>query len=134
MIEAVAVSRGAAAIEVTAARASAARERRDEALARELERNAATWAALELLGVREGAELPVHFCFESAGAEADRELADYLRNETGYEVEIEPAGVSGRRPAMPLSPAALDEWVATMLHVGAGHGCAFAGWTVTVTR
>jgi hypothetical protein len=107
----------------------------DEVLAQELDRTARTWATLERLGVGEGTELALDFFYETAGPEADRELAEHLRSEPGYEVVIEPDGVSGRTQPMSLSAAVLDEWVATMLRSSREHGgCAFSGWTATVSR
>ena len=43
----------------------------------------------ERLGVCEGTELALDFSFASAGPDADRELAGYLRR-LGYRAEIEP--------------------------------------------
>ena len=118
-----------------AATADSPRSLPDEVLALELARNARTWAALERLGVGDGTELALDFFYETAGPEADRELAAYLRREPGYEVVIEPDGVSGRTKPMSLSLASLDEWVVTMLRSSREHGgCAFSGWTATVSR
>jgi nucleotide-binding universal stress UspA family protein len=106
----------------------------DEAIAREKRQNAVTWDALAGLGVREGAELGLEFAYESGGPAADRVLAEFLRNETGYEVEVEPQGVTGETPPMPVSPAALDEWVERMVRAGHSHGgCLFDGWTATLS-
>jgi hypothetical protein len=105
----------------------------DEAIGREIAQNRRTWAALERLGVRQGAELPLQFFFETAGAEADRELADVLR-EGGYTVVLEQDGLAGTTRPMALSPEAIDDWVRGMLYVGYQHGgCVFAGWTATVS-
>jgi hypothetical protein len=106
----------------------------DEAIGAEVAQNGRTWAALERLGVREGAELPLQFFFETAGEEADCELAGFLRSEYGYRVEHEPEGLACTTPPMRLGQAALDDWVREMLYAGYQHGgCAFAGWTATVT-
>ncbi len=105
----------------------------EELIGREIAQNAKTWAALMRLGVRNGTRLPLHFFYETGGPEADEELAEFLRHDAGYEVTIEPDGVSGRTPPMPLSSAALDAWVWTMLCASHMHGgAAFAGWTATV--
>jgi hypothetical protein len=53
----------------------------EDLLPGELVQNATTWAALRRLGVRDGTELPLTFFFETAGAEADHELAEFLRGE-----------------------------------------------------
>jgi hypothetical protein len=106
----------------------------DEAIGREVAQNRRTWAALERLGVREGAEFPLHFYFETAGAKADRLLAEYLRDDCGYRVVAEPDGLAGTTPPMTLSLPAIDDWVRGMLYAGYQHGgCAFAGWTATVS-
>ena len=81
-------------------------------LALELAQNARTWATLQRLGVGDGTELALDFFYET-----------------------EPDGVSGRTPPMPLSTAVRDEWVVTMLRSSREHGgCAFSGWTATVSR
>jgi hypothetical protein len=107
----------------------------DEVVARECARNRLTWAALARLGVAEGTELALDFFFQTAGADADRELAAFLDAEAGYAVVIEKDGVTGRTSPMPIGPTALDQWVESMLHAGYEHGrCAFSGWTATVVR
>ena len=104
----------------------------DEAIGREVAQNRRTWAALERLGVRVGAELPLHFYFETAGAEADNALAEHLRS-AGYTITVEKDGIAGTTPAMPLAPEAIDDWVRGLLYAGYQYGgCAFAGWTATV--
>ncbi len=106
----------------------------EEVLAREVAQNVRTWAALTRLGVRDGTELRLDFFYETTGAEADQELADFLEQE-GYEVTIEADGIKGRTRPMALSPARLDDWVLTMLCAGNIYGgCSFAGWTATVAR
>jgi hypothetical protein len=107
----------------------------EDLLERELAQNAKTWAALQRLGVGEGSEIPLDFFFQTAGPDADRKLAEYLRSLTDYQVVVEPDGVSGRTRPMPLSAIALDEWVRSMLYTGCEHGrCQFAGWTATLSR
>jgi nucleotide-binding universal stress UspA family protein len=105
----------------------------DEVIAREIAQNAQTWDALASLGVCEGTELVLEFVYETAGPAADRVLAEFLGGE-GYEVEIEPVGVSGHTRPTPVSQAALDEWVTRMVLAGHEHGgCAFDGWTATLS-
>jgi hypothetical protein len=91
--------------------------------------NARTWEVLERLGVREGTELALDFSFASAGPDADRELAGYLR-QLGYKAEIEPGEVRGRTHPMLVGLDALDSWVASMIAVS----YTFEGWTATVRR
>jgi nucleotide-binding universal stress UspA family protein len=106
----------------------------DEVIARETAQNAKSWDVLARLGVREGTELALEFLFDTGGLAGDRELAAFLRSETGYEVTIEPGGVTGHTPPMPVSPTALDEWVTKMVLAGHEHGgCAFDGWTATLS-
>ena len=107
----------------------------DAELERACAKNAASWKALERLGVRAGEERPLDFYFESAGSLADRRLVDFLRVELGYDAEADGDGVSGRAPARALSPEALDRWVYELLLAGYQcGGCRFAGWSATVTR
>jgi hypothetical protein len=104
-----------------------------EVIARECVRNAETWDALVRLGVDEGTPLALEFVYETCGSDADGTLADFLRHEHGYEVEVEPGGVTGQTPPIPVSPAGLDVWVETMVLAGREHGgCAFGGWTATL--
>ena len=90
----------------------------DEVLERELAKNVSTWKALDRLGVRSGKELPIDFYFESAGALADRRLADFIRAELGYDAEADADGVNGRTPALALGPEMLDRWVYEMFLAG----------------
>ena len=107
----------------------------EDVLRAELEQNAQTWELLRRLGIEEGAVLALDFFYETAGPEADAELAEYMRDEAGYHVVVEPCGLKGRTSPMTLGLAALDEWVLSMLQAGCDHGaCAFAGWTATVAR
>ena len=106
----------------------------DEVMARERARNARTWEALVRLGVREGAEIALEFAYESGGPAADRVLAEFLRQETGYRVEVEPEGITGWTPPIPVSPSSLDAWITKMVLAGHDHGgCAFDGWTATLS-
>jgi hypothetical protein len=119
-------------IEVTfppAERAVALRAPVDDLLAKHLAKNAQTWAVLERLGVREETELSLAFAFEARGPDADETLAEQLRHELGYTAEVDEDGVSGCTTPMPVSPRALDDWVSSMLRLGA-----FSGWTATVRR
>jgi hypothetical protein len=107
----------------------------EELLGREFAQNAKTWAALQGLGVREGSEIAFDFFFQTAGPDADRQLAEFISSLTGYQVVVEPDGVSGHTPPMAVSPTALDDWVRAMLYAGFEHGrCQFAGWTTTLSR
>ena len=107
----------------------------EDLLEREFAQNAKTWAALQRLGVHEGSELPLDFFFQTAGPDADRKLAEFLRSLAGYQIVVEPDGVSGRTRPMAVSAMALDDWVRVMLYTGFEHGrCLFAGWTATVVR
>jgi hypothetical protein len=107
----------------------------EKALVLEYAQNAKTWAALQRLGVQEGTEISLDFFFETAGPDADGELAEFLRSVGGYHVVVEPDGVSGRTRPMAMSAMALDAWVRAMLYAGLEHGrCLFAGWTATLSR
>jgi hypothetical protein len=116
-------------------KAVAAAEPQGEIVARELRRNDETLAILRRLGVAESEMLPLSFVFESGGAEADRELAAFLAGEAGYDVVVEPEGVSGRTKPIEMSADALEHWVRAMLRAGYWcGGCAFGGWTVALRR
>jgi nucleotide-binding universal stress UspA family protein len=105
----------------------------DEVIARELAQNAQSWEALVRLDVREGSELVLEFVYDTAGQAADRKLAEFLNSEIKYKVQVDSAGVTGLTRPMPMSLAALDEWVRTMVLAGHVHGgCSFGGWTATV--
>jgi hypothetical protein len=105
----------------------------DEVISGEIAQNAKSWAALRRLGVRDGDELPLVFHFETAGAQADSDLAEFLRSEAGYEIVIERDGLTGWTPPIALGRAALDDWVRKLLYASYAHGgCVFAGWTATV--
>ena len=76
----------------------------------------------------------LEFAYESGGPSSDRVLAEYLRQENGYEVEVDPDGIEGWTPPLAVSLAALDEWVTRMVVAGREHGgCTFNGWTATVS-
>jgi hypothetical protein len=110
-------------------------EATDDLLPREIERIEENLAVLRRLGVSESTELPVSFVYESAGPEADTELAAFLMGETDYRVTIEPEGVSGITTPIVMSVERLASWVSAMLRAGAMNGgCAFGGWTVAVCR
>ena len=90
---------------------------------------------LRRLGIEESEALPLSFVYETGGPEADGELAAYLATRPGYEVTIEPEGVSGRTSPVELSSEALELWVRGMLLAGRCCGdCSFGGWTVTISR
>jgi hypothetical protein len=123
------------ALPVARPRAAVAVDQPDEVVARELRRNDETLAVLRRLGVGESETLRVSFVFETGGPQADRELAAFLANEAGYEVSVDPEGVSGRTKPIEMSSAALELWVRAMLRAGNWcGGCAFGGWTVAVCR
>jgi hypothetical protein len=126
-IQTAGVSTGVIEASFPAAARSAAslRAPHDDLLAKHLAQNARTWAVLERLGVSEGAELSLAFVFDGGGAA----LADQLRNVLGYTAEVDADGVSGRTTPMAVSPQTLDDWVSSMLRLGA-----FTGWTATVRR
>jgi hypothetical protein len=123
------------ALPVARPRAAVVVEQPDEVIARELRRNDETLAVLRRLGVGESELLPVSFVFESGGSEADRELAEFLASDAGYEVSVESEGVSGRTKPIEMSSGALELWVRAMVRAGSWcGGCAFGGWTVAVSR
>jgi hypothetical protein len=123
------------ALPLARSRAVTAAEPTDEVVARELLRSEETLSILRRLGVEESQTLPLSFVFETGGPAADAELAFFLKREAGYEVTIEPEGVSGLTKPIEMSSETLDHWVRAMLRVGSWcGGCAFGGWTVAISR
>jgi hypothetical protein len=123
------------AVPVARPSAAAAVEQPDELVGRELRRNEETLAVLRRLGIGESDMLPLSFVFETGGAGADRELAEFLGSYAGYEVEVDAQGVSGRTKPIEMSSGALEHWVRAMLRAGNWcGGCVFGGWTVAISR
>ena len=59
-------------------------------------------------------------------------LAQFLRTETDYEVETTDDRVTGSTKPMPVTPDAVDEWLAWMIHAGYDHGrCRLQGWSMS---
>ena len=123
------------ALPVARPRTVTAVEQPADVLDRELRRNEETLTILRRLGIEESRTLRLSFVFESGGAAADAELAAFLAGEAGYEVTVEPEGVSGRTKPIEMSSDALEHWVRAMLRAGYWcGGCAFSGWTVAISR
>ena len=105
----------------------------DELIERERAKSARTWEVLQRLGLDAGTEIALEFGYESGGPAADRVLAEFLRRETGYRVEVESDGITGWTAPILVSPSSVDEWVAKMVVAGHDHGgCRFNGWTATL--
>jgi len=101
-------------------------------------RNRLLWAALQDAGVTEQTELRLDFFYESAGSTGDAQLADLLRRETDYDVQIQDGGKKGYGVTGTTQPTAVDlttlnEWVTWMVRAGRENGnCKFDGWGAAV--
>lgn len=110
-------------------------------LARQLECNPRTWAALRARGVDETTQLVIDFAFTAPGKQQADELLTALRRQTNFAAEVRAEGsrprrlwrVVGRTQPSTASVAMLDDWVTFMVTTGAEHGgCRFDGWGVAV--
>ena len=94
--------------------------------------------ALQDAGVTEQTELRLDFFYESAGSTGDAQLADLLRRETDYDVQIQDGGKKGYGVTGTTQPTAVDlttlnEWVTWMVRAGRENGnCKFDGWGAAV--
>lgn len=96
-------------------------------------RNVHTWEALQKHGVTEATELRLDFSYEVPNASAAKQLAEFLRAETDYDVALNEEGVSGTTQPTTVSPPILDEWVEWMILAGYENGrCMFDGWGAEV--
>jgi hypothetical protein len=107
--------------------------RPDDVIAKLMVINEQTWVALERLGVTAETQLRLHFDYEGDDEAARSRLADYLRRETDYEVQVVPDGVTGSTEPRTLSLESLHEWVRWMVLAGYENGpCKFDGWDSTI--
>lgn len=103
-----------------------------------------TWDVLAGLGVRDGAILQFDFSYQPAPEKAARELAEFLRAETDYEVRVEATRsgfrgktwhVEGQTRPMPTDLGRLQHWVTWMFVAGQEHGpCELDGWGTPVPQ
>ncbi|HVL31679.1 MAG TPA: ribonuclease E inhibitor RraB [Solirubrobacteraceae bacterium] len=109
-------------------------------LARHLETNPRTWAALRSRGVDETTPLVIDFAFTAPGRRQADELVSVLRERTNFPCEARAEGpplrrrwrVAGHTRPSTASAEMLDDWVTFMATVGAEHGCRFDGWGAAV--
>ncbi len=91
-------------------------------------RNQQLWTALQNAGVTEQTELRLDFYYDSAGNQSDAELAEFLRRETDYDVQVGESGNYGVTGATQPTgdPEKLDQWVTWMVLAGHENGrCKF---------
>jgi hypothetical protein len=111
----------------------------EQLLDRQLRVNRDIWADLEEHGISDDSELRLGFLYAAPGESEARQLVEFLRAETDYEVDarsrrtgLRPRGawfVIGTTQPAPVSLALVDEWVEWMIAAGAAEGpCAFDGW------
>ena len=101
----------------------------EDVIAANQARSRAAWAALRRRGVTESTQLELEFFYDVRDAGAAKELGDFLRAETDYDVEIDEERVTGTTQPTTFSPSILDEWVEWMVLAGYENGrCKFDGW------
>lgn len=105
----------------------------EDAIAAKQTRNIHMWEALQKHGVTEASELRLDFFYDAPNPSAAKQLAEFLRKETDYDVEFTEDSVTGTTQPTTVSPSILDEWVAWMVLAGYEKGrCTFDGWGAEV--
>ena len=110
-----------------------------DVLRRQVAMNSQTWAALQEHGVTESSELRLDFFYVAPGESEGEALAQFLRAETDYDVEVRSAkkgmlskkqwSVTGSTQPTKVSLEILNQWVGWMVAAGAENGgCEFDGW------
>ena len=89
-------------------------------------------AVLLSRGIEVDKEGELGFRYTAEQPSEAQQLAQFLRAETDYEVETTDDEVTGSTKPMPVTPEALDEWLAWMIQAGCDNGrCRFMGWSTT---
>ena len=105
----------------------------EEEIAGHQARSLAAWEALQKHGVTEATELKVEFFYDVPSASAAKQLADFLRAETDYDVASDEESVRGTTQPTKLSPSIIGEWIEWMVLAGYENGrCKFDGWGAEV--
>jgi len=114
----------------------------EQVLARQLELNRGTWAALVDRGVDEETMLSLDFLFTSPGESEAQSLVEFLQRETDYEISVESVKkgrlsrrtwvVVGKTNPTAVSLDILDQWVGWMVAAGSAASCQFDGWGTSV--
>src|SRR3954453_10509253 len=87
---------------------------------------------LRMRGIETDAEGTLGFVYMAEQPSDAQRLAQFLRAETDYDVETTDDGVTGSTKPMPVTPEALDEWLAWMIQAGYDYGrCRFQGWSTS---
>src|SRR4051812_22965574 len=105
--------------------------------------NRQTWQALQDHGVTEDSKLRLDFFYVAPGEEEANALAQFIREETDYDVRVSSSGggflkkkawaVNGTTQDTEVSLDILDDWVRWMVAAGEAHGgCDFDGWGAEV--
>ena len=103
-----------------------------ELIATEQAMNRARLAVFLSRGIEPETEGELGFRYTAEQPSDARQLALFLRAETDYEVETTDDGVTGSTKPMPVTPEAIDEWLAWMIQAGYDNGgCRFMGWGTT---
>lgn len=112
---------------------------RSMSLESQLAMNRQTWEVLQKHGATTDTKLRLDFFYFAPGEREASMLADFLREQTDYEVRVDSStsgllrrrtwDVTGTTQETQVSLDVLDEWVTWMVAVGAEHGgCDFDGW------
>ena len=105
----------------------------EEVIAANRRRGLALWETLQKHGVTEATELRVDFFYDVPSADAAKQLADFLRAETDYDVAVAEESVTGTTQPTTLSPSIIDQWTKWMVLAGYENGrCEFDGWGAEV--
>lgn len=108
-------------------------------LAKQLEMNPRTWAALEERGVGATTFLLIEYSFTAPGRRAANQLKKALGERTTFTAEVLGEGsalkrhwrVVGHTQPSTISLEMLNDWVTFMVTLGAKNGeCRFDGWGV----
>ncbi len=106
----------------------------EDEIAAKQTRNVHMWEALQKHGVTEATELRLDFFYDAPNASAAKQLAEFLREETDYDVAFTEEGVTGTTQPTTVTPSMLDEWVEWMVLAGYENGrCKFDGWGAEVS-
>jgi hypothetical protein len=109
-------------------------------LARQLAWTKETWSRLVDHGLTPSTEVELDFTFATSDRQKATDLAEYLREETDYEVGTVSSGgflsktwfVKGKTQPTRISLEVLEQWVAWMVAAGQDHDCMFDGWGTSV--
>ncbi len=114
-----------------------AREEHADHLKRQIERTRGTYLMMREAGYEKDRHVRLRFAYRGAPKERADELAEYLRKQTKYRVEVESDDevnfiVHGATQPTKLNAASLGRWVYWMYRAGYRYDCVFDGWGAKV--